>query len=231
MRKLSYVITFLAVVVSLVATILSLKRVDWLVVQTKQVLHTQITRYYGLTTLCELTHVDIPGNDLDLDHSHSDNNNSNSNNSKLEYTSYTCRPFPKRVQDKCEEDHPGFCAAWTSAGYAVEISIGFAVLALFAILIGLSTGSRRRRIWKAVAGLVGLHAVMQVVAFAIVTDSMRTDAFPTFEYAKPGIGFIFNTFGWIFSVLIATGVVLTGIFADRGHKWAAGNRAYRRIDG
>ncbi|KAJ3973468.1 hypothetical protein EV361DRAFT_899780 [Lentinula raphanica] len=45
------------------------------------------------------------------------------------------------------------------------------------------------------------------------------------------IGYILNTFGWIFSVLIATGVVLTGIFADRGHKWAAGNRAYRRIDG
>ncbi|KAJ3777811.1 hypothetical protein FB446DRAFT_715729 [Lentinula raphanica] len=219
MRKLSYVITFLAVVVSLVANILSLKRVDWLVVQTKEVLHTQITQFYGLTTLCELTHVNIPGND------------NNNNKSKLEYTSYDCRPFPKRVQDKCEEDNSGFCAAWTSAGYAVEISIGFAVLALFAILIGVSTGSRRRRIWKAVAGLVGLHAVMQMVAFAIVTDSMRTDAFPTFEYAKPGIGYIFNTFGWIFSVFIATGVVLTGIFADKGHKWAAGNRAYRRIDG
>ncbi|KAJ3724479.1 hypothetical protein C8R42DRAFT_695149 [Lentinula raphanica] len=229
MRKLSYVITFLAVVVSLVATILSLNRVDWLVVRTKEVLHTQITRYYGLSTLCELTHVNIPGNDLGHDHSNDPSNNSN--NSKLEYTSYTCRPFPKRVQDQCEEDHPGFCAAWTSAGYAVEISIGFAVLALFAILIGLSTGSRRRRIWKAVAGLVGLHAVMQVVAFAIVTDSMRTDAFPTLGYAQPGIGYILNTFGWIFSVLIATGVVLTGIFADRGHKWAAGNRAYRRIDG
>ncbi|KAJ3790728.1 hypothetical protein GGU11DRAFT_861162 [Lentinula aff. detonsa] len=215
MRKISYVITFLAVVVSLIFNVLSLKRVDWLVVKTPEVLHTQITVRYGLTTLCELKHVNIPGSD---------------NNSRLEYTSYDCRPFPKRVQDGCEEENSGFCAAWTSAGYAVEISIGFAVLALFAILIGVSTGSRRRRIWKAVAGLVALHAVMQIVAFAIVTDTMRTGAFPTFEDAKPGTGYIFNTFAWIFSVLVAAGVVLTGVSADKGHKWAAGNRAYRRID-
>ncbi|KAJ3989106.1 hypothetical protein F5890DRAFT_1401751 [Lentinula detonsa] len=215
MRKISYVITFLAVVVSLIFNVLSLRRVDWLVVKTPEVLRTQITIRYGLTTLCELKHVNIPGSD---------------NNSRLEYTSYDCRPFPKRVQDGCEEGNSGFCAAWTSAGYAVEISIGFAVLALFAILIGLSTGSRRRRIWKAVAGLVALHAIMQIVAFAIVTDTMRTGAFPTFEDAKPGTGYIFNTFAWIFSVLIAAGVVLTGVSADKGHKWAAGNRAYRRID-
>ncbi|GAW01555.1 hypothetical protein LENED_003157 [Lentinula edodes] len=195
MRKLSYVITFLAVVVSLIVTILSLQRVDWLVVKTPEILHTQITVRYGLTTL-----------------------------------SYDCRPFPKRVQDGCEEENSGFCAAWTSAGYAVEISIGFAVLALFAILIGVSTGSRRRRIWKAVAGLVALQSVMQIVAFAIVTDTMRTGAFPTFEDAKPGTGYVFNTFAWIFSAVIATGVVVTGVFADKGHKWAAGNRAYRRID-
>ncbi|KAJ3926544.1 MAG: hypothetical protein NXY57DRAFT_905491 [Lentinula lateritia] len=75
-------------------------------------------------------------------------------------SSYNCRPFPKRVQDGCEEENSGFCAAWTSAGYAVEISIGFAVLALFAILIGVSTGSRRRRIWKAVAGLVALQSAV-----------------------------------------------------------------------
>jgi hypothetical protein len=134
------------------------------------------------------------------------------------------------VQDGCEENHSGFCAAWTSAGYAVELSIALAVLALFAILIGLSTGSRRRRIWRAVAGLVGLHAAMQIVAFAIVTDSMRTGAFPALEYARPGVGYAFNTFAWIFSVLITTGVVITGISADMGQRWAAGNRAYRRID-
>ncbi|KAF8829245.1 hypothetical protein HHX47_DHR3000657 [Lentinula edodes] len=215
MRKLSYVITFLAVVVSLIVTILSLQRVDWLVVKTPEILHTQITVRYGLTTLCELKHVNISGSD---------------NNSKFEYSSYDCRPFPKRVQDGCEEENSGFCAAWTSAGYAVEISIGFAVLALFAILIGVSTGSRRRRIWKAVAGLVALQSVMQIVAFAIVTDTMRTGAFPTFEDAKPGTGYVFNAFAWIFSAVIATGVVVTGVFADKGHKWAAGNRAYRRID-
>jgi len=212
MRKLSYVITFLAVVVSLIFTVLSLTREDWLVVKSPVVLGIQITLKYGLNTLCELRKV-----------------GSGDDKSKFEYSSYECRPFPKRVQDGCEEENSSFCAAWTSAAYAVEISIALAVLALLAILVGLSTGSRRRRIWKVAAGLVALQAAMQIVAFAIVTDTMRTGAFPTLEDAKPGTGYAFNTFTWIFSVIIAVGVVVTGISADQGHKWAAGNRAYRRI--
>ncbi|KIK67434.1 hypothetical protein GYMLUDRAFT_156371 [Collybiopsis luxurians FD-317 M1] len=216
MRKISYVITFLAVVVSLIFTVLSLMRTDWCAKYfDSKVLHTQVTRSYGLNTLCELTRVSVPGT---------------GNNSKLEYTSYECRAFPRRVKDGCEEEHSGFCAAWTSAGYSVEISIGCAALALLAILIGLSTGSRRRRIWKVVAGLVALHAALEIVAFAIVTDTMRQGAFPGFEYSKEGVAYGFNAFSWIFSVIITVAVVVTGISADQGHRWAAGNRAYRRID-
>lgn len=44
-----------------------------------------------------------------------------------------------------------------------------------------------------------------------------------------GAGYVFNAISWIFSVLITAGVVITGISADQGKKWAAGNRAYRRI--
>jgi len=209
MRKTSYVVTFLAVAVSLTFTILSVTRVDWLVYKSPKLLGIQLTLQYGLNTLCELKEVKTG------DHS--------------KYMDKECRPFPMRVKDGCEENHSGFCAAWTSAGYTAELSIALAALALFAILVGISTGSRRRRIWKAVAGLVALHAAMQIVTFAIVTDTMRTGAFPSFDEAKPGLGYAFNAISWILSVLITAGVVITGISADQGQKWAAGNRAYRRI--
>lgn len=38
-----------------------------------------------------------------------------------------------------------------------------------------------------------------------------------------------NTLSWIFGLLIVVGVVVTGLAADSGHRWAAGNRAYRSI--
>ncbi|KAL0576669.1 hypothetical protein V5O48_005329 [Marasmius crinis-equi] len=216
MRKTSYVVTFFAVIISLTLNILSLRRVDWLVVKTPEILHTRVTQQYGLNQLCTRKVVNIPGG---------------GDNGKFSYTDYTCRKFPLRVKDSCEDENETFCTAWVSAGYAVELGIGFAALSLFAILVGLSTGSRRRRIWKAVAGLVFLHALFQIVAFAIVTDSTRTNAYPTLDQARFGAGYGLNTASWVFSVLVALGVLVTGISADQGHKWAAGNRAYRRIDG
>jgi hypothetical protein len=49
------------------------------------------------------------------------------------------------------------------------------------------------------------------------------------HFLPSGVAYAFNTTSWIFAVLVASGVVITGISADKGHKWAAGNRAYRRI--
>ncbi|KAG7098540.1 hypothetical protein E1B28_000476 [Marasmius oreades] len=217
MRKTSYVVTFFAVIVSLVLNLLSLRRVDWLVVKTPEVLRTTITFQYGLTQLCEYKVVNIPGG---------------GENGKFSYTDYSCRKFPMRVKDACEKENESFCTAWISARYAVELGAGFAVLSLFAILVGVSTGSRRRRIWKAVAGLVMLHATFGIVAFAIVTDSKRTGTYRgTFDEAYFGVGYGLNTASWVLSVFVALGVLATGIAADLGHKWAAGNRAYRRIDG
>lgn len=46
-----------------------------------------------------------------------------------------------------------------------------------------------------------------------------------------GTGFVLNILAWAFGILIALGVVTTGLSADSGHKWAAGNRAYRPISG
>jgi len=34
---------------------------------------------------------------------------------------------------------------------------------------------------------------------------------------------------WLFSFIIVFGVIWTGKAADKGHKWAAGNRPYTRI--
>jgi hypothetical protein len=125
------------------------------------------------------------------------------NGGTIKYSDYKCRPFPARVADKCEEEFHTFCASWTTAGYVVELGIGFGVTALAAIVFGVSTHSRRRRIWKAVAWLVAFHgmlcipalchetnvgdaALFQIVAFGIITHLYSTSAFPTFERARPG---------------------------------------------
>lgn len=197
---------------------------------------------------CERQVIDIPG----------------PNGGKWTYTDYTCRSFPASVADHCEKENKSFCTSWTSAGYAAEIAIGFAGVSLFTILFGVSTHSRRRRIWKAVAGLVLLHgvdffvtcchhllftaaaAVFQLVTFGIVTEMYRTSQFPTFEHARPGTvvsfavhhitftcntgtAYALNTVSWLVGILVVLGVITTGISADSGHRWAAGNRAYLPI--
>lgn len=218
MRKTLYVVTFVAAVATLILNILSTTQPDWIAYRSTEVFHTRFTWYYGLNRLCELKSVNIPDSDS--------------------WTSYGCRKFPVRKQDCAPSDDDddrnvtvSFCDAWTSAGYAAELGIGFASVSLIAILVGVSTHSRRRRIWRAVAALVGLHTVSQIITFAIITHLYRTNAYPTFEHARLGVAYVLNTLSWILGVLITTGVIVTGIYADKGHKWAAGNRAYRRIDG
>lgn len=100
------------------------------------------TVQYGLTRLCERDIVRIPGG---------------SNGGKFEYSDYKCRPFPARVQDKCEDENRDFCIRWTTAGYFAELAAGFAAVSCLALVFGVTTHSRRRRIWRAVAALVGLH--------------------------------------------------------------------------
>lgn len=217
MRKTSYVLTFLAVVVTLLLNILSVTRTDWLVYKSPTVLGTKITFYYGLNQLCQLKSIQIPDSDS--------------------WTNYSCRRFPVR-KDDCRQPNDDekddgamtFCEAWTTAGYAAELGIGFAAISLIAILVGVSAHSRRRRIWRAVAALVGLQATFQAISFGIVTNLQQNDAYPTFENARPGPAYILNIISWVVGLLITIAVVTTGLAADRGHKWAAGNRAYTRIE-
>ena len=112
-----------------------------LVVRT-EALGTKSTLQYGLTRVCERFEIPMPGP---------------SDGSKIEYSKYRCRPFPAREADRCEKDNRNFCIAWTTAGYISELGAGFAAVSCLALVFGVTTHSRRRRIWRAVAVLVGLH--------------------------------------------------------------------------
>ncbi|TFK91605.1 hypothetical protein K466DRAFT_482456 [Polyporus arcularius HHB13444] len=215
MRKSSYVIAFFAVAATLILNILSVQRPDWLVVSEPDIIHDKVVVEYGLNRRCETRVIQLPY----------------PGGSKNTYTSYECRAFPMRAPDGCEKDNKTFCMIWSTAGYFGELGIGFAVVACLAILFGVTTHSRRRRIWKSASVLVVLHVLSQITAFAVVTELYRTEAFPTFNHARPGLAYVLNTISWVVGLLVAAGVVITGISANKGHQWAAGNRAYRPIDG
>lgn len=214
MRKTSYVVTFAAVAAILTVNIISARRPDWFVLHYDEVPHTKVTITYGLVQRCELTVTEMPrppdrGKTINRD--------------------YECRKFPTSVTDRCDKENKTFCLAWTSAAFLNEIALGFGPISLLAILFGVSTHSRRRRIWTAVAGLVLLQAACQMSTFGIVTNVYLMSSFPSFEHARPGTAYILHTLCWIFSVLVTFGVLLTGISASAGHRWAAGNRVYQSI--
>jgi len=211
MRKTSYVVTFFVTFISLILNVLSAERPDWLVITDPEVVKgVKTTIRYGLMERCQHKVVE---------------------DGRLKYVDDKCRPFPMLVKDHCEQENRGFCTAWTSARYATELAMGFAALALVALTIGVSTHSRRRRIWRAVAGLVALHAVFQLFAFGLITELYRRGRYAPFYDAKLSTGYYMNAVSWVAGMLIAGGVFTTGISADKGHAWAAGNRAYRPISG
>ena len=49
------------------------------------------------------------------------------------------------------------------------------------------------------------------------------------SYLHVGPAWYINLLSWILSFLVVFGVIWTGKAADKGHRWAAGNRAYTRI--
>ncbi|KAI0793212.1 hypothetical protein C8Q75DRAFT_749328 [Abortiporus biennis] len=218
MRKTSYVLTLFAVLITLTFNIVSLLRPDWLTVHTAMV-GAKSDVFYGLMSRCEASQFRIPtGGSGDKD------------GGEITWrTAYKCRPFPSRSMDNCDNENKLFCVEWTTAGYLTELSAGFGVVACLAIIFGVTTHSRRRRIWRAVAALVALHASLQLAAFTLITDTYRYNKYPSFEYARPGLAYILNVLSWAFGILITFGVLVTGVAAHHGHRWAAGNRAYRPI--
>jgi len=164
MRKTSYVVTFFVTLVILVLNVLSAERPDWVVIHKPEVIDgVKTTIRYGLMERCQRKVVE---------------------DGRLKYVDYKCRPFPMRVMDRCEQENRHFCTAFTSARYATELGIGFASVALVALLIGVSTHSRRQRIWRAVAGLVALHATFQLIAFALITEVYHRHLYAPFDHAQ-----------------------------------------------
>ncbi|KAM5533714.1 hypothetical protein V8D89_012587 [Ganoderma adspersum] len=215
MRKTSYVVAFFAVLGTMILNILSVQRSDWLVVRLSDIIHKDDIVTYGLSTRCELRVLEIPG----------------PNGGTITYTNYECRPFPMRVQDGCEEENKTFCMIWSTSRYFGELGVGFAVVACLAILFGVTTHSRRRRIWKTASALVVFHVLSQIVTFGVVTELYRRNMFPTFERARPGFAYVLNIVSWVLGLFVTIGIIITGNAARAGHPWAAGNRAYRPISG
>ncbi|KZT72211.1 hypothetical protein DAEQUDRAFT_62528 [Daedalea quercina L-15889] len=216
MRKTSYVIAFFAVLATIILNGFSITRPDWLIVNNPEVLHSKVTVQYGLDKRCDRQVITVPGLP---------------EGSRLAYTDYKCRPFPNRVVDNCEKENKAFCMVWSTAHYFAELGIGFGVVACLAVLFGVSTHSRRRRIWKMVAWLAAFQVIFEVLAFAVVTHLYRLSMYPSFERARPGTAYVLNTLSWIFGILATAGIITTGVSANRGHRWAAGKRAYRPIEG
>ncbi|KAG6333630.1 hypothetical protein ID866_5455 [Astraeus odoratus] len=215
MRKTSYALTFLAVLPLLIFVSPTATAPHGLVAR-YDTPNTSVTVRFGLMERCERISIQVPGPN---------------NSSHFEYQDYECRKFPMRVQDKCEKENKIPCAAWVTAQYFTELGVGFAATALVTLLFGVSTHSRRRRVWRAVATLVLLHTCFQLLAFMLVGELYRTRKFPLFEHASPGSGFILNTVSWLAGFGVAYGVIYTGIAASRGERWAAGNRFYYPVRG
>ncbi|KAJ2922740.1 hypothetical protein H1R20_g14356, partial [Candolleomyces eurysporus] len=215
MRKTPYVIAFVATVIIIVFNILSIRRVDWIVAKARSdILRTTITTSYGLNKVCELTLTRVPGRDK---------------NDEIVYRDYECRPFPSRSKDGCEKENSGFCATWTGAGYVDYLATGFSAITPLVILFGVSTHPRRRRIWRALAGMTMLQSLTGLIAFAMITDTYTREQYPGFRDAELGKAYIFHTLSWILSFLVSVGIALTGYAAEKGQAWAAGTRGYLPI--
>jgi len=143
---------------------------------------------------------------------------------------YKCRKFPAR--STCERDGESFCIAWSSAGYASQLSVIFATAALLALtLANISTRARRRTAWKIVSSLVAFHGLLQITTMALVAQLLRSYPANFAQGTHLSISFWLNTTSWVLDVLLVVGLVTTGIYAEKGHRWAAGRRPYHPIPG
>lgn len=128
-----------------------------LVVKYKEVLYTTITLFYGLSQRCQLQVIQTE-------------------DGRLSYRDYECRDFPTTVNDHCDKDeYKYFCIAWTSAYYLDQIALGIGAVALVTVLFGVTTHSRRRRIWRTVAGLVFLAGKRNFTSSCSTCQTLKAD--------------------------------------------------------
>jgi len=144
---------------------------------------------------------------------------------------YVCTPFPPR--SVCRHDGESFCIAWWSAGYLSQIGLVLATLALFTLMLVVIVSSRagRRNAWKFISVLVGLHGVLQITAMGLVTGIHGFHLNHFARNTKFGISYWLNTTTWVLDMIVIAGLAVTGIYAEKGHRWAAGRRPYHPIPG
>ncbi|KAF8728356.1 Golgi transport complex subunit 5, partial [Rhizoctonia solani] len=143
---------------------------------------------------------------------------------------YKCKPFPSRAA--CDHDGQSFCVLWTTAGYAMQMSIVLEVvvlLVLFVVSFRFSTRARRRGAWKVIGALTGLQVALQILTMAIVVHLRRTRPRWFHDNTEYGASFILLVIAWSVGFLLMVGLVGTGFAARAGHKWAAGKRGYHPI--
>ncbi|GAB1524419.1 hypothetical protein RhiTH_007573 [Rhizoctonia solani] len=143
---------------------------------------------------------------------------------------YKCKPFPSRAA--CDHDGQSFCVLWTTAGYAMQMSIVLEVvvlLVLFVVSFRFSTRARRRGAWKVIGALTGLQVALQILTMAIVVHLRRTRPRWFHDNTEYGASFILLVIAWSVGFLLMVGLVGTGFAARAGHKWAAGKRGYYPI--
>lgn len=51
------------------------------------------------------------------------------------------------------------------------------------------------------------------------------------NFIVSGTAYVLNTVSWVLALVTGGAVIVTGISAEKGHRWAAGNRAYQPIEG
>ncbi|KAJ1300515.1 hypothetical protein OPQ81_005328 [Rhizoctonia solani] len=143
---------------------------------------------------------------------------------------YKCKPFPSR--SACDHDGQSFCILWTTAGYAMQMSIVLEVvvlLVLFVVSFRFSTRARRRGAWKVIGAITGLQVALQITTMAIVVHLRRTRPGWFDDNTQYGPSFILLVIAWSMGFLLMVGLVGTGFAARAGHKWAAGKRGYHPI--
>lgn len=202
MRKISYVTAFVVVTANLAINAISTASTNWMVLVLPKIFDVQTTVYYGFTKRCQ--RAEFPDGEVSL----------------------KCQPFPTKDSDACDQKYGSFCTLWSTASYISYLAIGFGAVACTAIAFGVSTHSRRKRIWKVVAALIALHGLSQLVTFILVTDTYRLGNFPlsTFATSRLGYSWYLNLLSWVLSMATTVVILYTGVAASRGERWAAGNR-------
>ncbi|KAK4503675.1 hypothetical protein PRZ48_004590 [Zasmidium cellare] len=115
-----------------------------------------------------------------------------------------CTKFP----DDCVGDQRDFCSVWRSTGFFMNFSVVLELAVLVAYVTILVGGRATRESgWKVLAGLLGIVAVGQCIAMALVAHLYENDSrfFVGWELDK---SFVLCSVSWSVLAVNAVGVVL-----------------------